>query len=125
MRRHRHRWWHKWFKKHRDNFFSYLRFDDMIGATLTVAVGDNTHFAVTTNLNLDSSVATGVSVSYASDNTAVVTVDASTGQIGPVAAGTANVTETSVRGAFTHTDSGAVTVTDPNAGDFTSALTFS
>lgn len=121
------RWVRNWLHRHRDDFFSYLEFDgayDMSGATLNLTVGETGHKVVVTNLNLDGSTAVGVSVSYSSDNPSACDV-AGDGTLVANGAGVANITETSTRGAFTHSDVGVVTVTDENAGDFTTALTFS
>ena len=93
----------------------------MSGATITFAVGEQGHTAVATNTNLDGTPATDAVASFSSDNPSVCTVDASSGALEGLTAGTANITETSVRGAFTHTDSGVAAIT---GGDFNTALTF-
>lgn len=92
---------------------------------LTVVIGSapGTYSAHLACANLDGSAATGVAVVYSSDNTAVATVDPSSGALTLVAAGTVNLTGTGTRGAFAHSDSSALTVTqDANTGDFTVAL---
>ena len=97
--------------------------------SLDITLGDtNTHTAVLVCTNtLDGSPATGVSITYASNNTDVATVDASTGVITVVGVGSCSITGTGTRGAFTHMDSGEVFVAlpDPNAGDFAVSLSLS
>jgi len=94
---------------------------------LTVLVDDTgTHTAVLSCTNLDGTPATGVSISYSSDNPAVATIDASSGVLTLVGVGTANVSGTGVRNAFTHADTGLLTVvSDANTGDFTATLSLS
>jgi hypothetical protein len=106
---------------HKDDFTVKLEFD-MSGATLSIAVGDNTHSAVLTTANSDGSPASGITIGYTSDTPAVCAVDATSGALTPVAAGTATITGTGTRGAFTHSDTGVVTVTDVNDGDFAVSL---
>jgi hypothetical protein len=95
-----------------------------MSASLTVLVDDTgTHAAVLTVTNLDNTPATGVSIKYSGDNDAVATVDPSSGVLTLVAVGTANISGTGVRGAFTHSDTGLLTVVaDVNTGDFTATL---
>ncbi len=95
-----------------------------MSASLTVLVDDTaTHTAVLTVTNLDNTPATGVSIKYSGDNDAVATVDPASGVLTLVAVGTANISGTGVRGAFTHSDTGLLTVVaDVNTGDFTATL---
>lgn len=106
----------------RHDFITRLEFD-MSGATITLVIGDTSHFAVATNLNLDGSTAKISSV-FSSDTPSVCEVDPATGALNPVAVGTAIITETATRGAFTHSDNGVVTVVAPPSDDFTTTLTF-
>ena len=94
-------------------------------STLTITIGDTTsHSAVLAVTNLDGSPATGATIVYSSDNPTIISVDPNTGLLGsPASAGVANITGTATRGAFAHSDTGAVTVTaNANTGDFTVAL---
>ena len=97
-----------------------------MSASLTLSLDDTgTHSAVLTCTNVqDGSIATGVAITYAGDNDAVATVAPDTGALRLVSAGVCNITGTGVRGAFTHSDTGVLTVTpgDPNNGDFAATL---
>lgn len=116
------RHYHKHHHHHKDDFFVKLEFDHM-SASLTIATGDNGHVASLAVTNVDGSPAQNVAISFASDAPNFCTVDPTSGALTPVAAGVANITGTGTRLAFTHEDTGAVTVTqDPNTGDFTVAL---
>jgi hypothetical protein len=89
---------------------------------LNVKLGDTgTHTAVYAVSNLDGTPAEGVAIAYASDNDAACTVDAASGALTLVAAGVATITGTGTRGAFTHSDSGTVTIAQSD--DFTGTLT--
>jgi uncharacterized protein YjdB len=91
-------------------------------ATLDVKLGDTgTHTAVYAVTNLDGTPAEGVTIGYASDNPTVCAVDPTSGALTLVAVGTANITGTGTRGAFTHSDSGTVTIAQSD--DFTGVLT--
>ena len=96
-----------------------------MSTSLTVLVDDaGNHTALLAVSNLDNTPASGVSITYSSDNPAVATVDPSTGALTLVAVGTANISGTGTRGAFTHSDTGLLTVVaDANTGDFTATLT--
>jgi uncharacterized protein YjdB len=88
---------------------------------LDVTLGDTgTHTAVLTCTNLDNTSAAGVTITYESSDPRIVSVDDTTGVLLLVAAGTCTITGTGTRGAFTHSDSGAVTVAQSD--DFTAAL---
>jgi len=97
-----------------------------MSASLTLSLDDTgAHSAVLTCVNTqDESPAQNVTITYAGDNDAVATVAPDTGLLRLVAVGTCNITGTGVRGAFTHSDTGVLTVTpgDPNAQDFTATL---
>jgi hypothetical protein len=97
-----------------------------MSASLTLSLDDTgAHSAVLTCTNTqDGSPAQNVTISYAGDNDAVATVAPDTGALRLVSVGTCNITGTGVRGAFTHSDTGVLTVTpgDPNAQDFTATL---
>lgn len=125
---HRWRWWHYHHKHHhhKNNFFAYLKVDNMSGS-ISVVFGDGlAHKAVLTCLNLDGSAAQNVAITYSSDNPSTCTVDAASGNLTLVGAGNANITGTGVRGTFSHSDSVSVTVTvDVNTGDFTVSLAVS
>jgi hypothetical protein len=93
-----------------------------MSASLTIDLNTDTggHVASLVALNLDGSPATGVTVSFSSDNPQSCDVDSATGAltVGTVV-GVANITGTGSRGKFSHSDSGAVTVTqDVNSGEF-------
>ena len=89
---------------------------------LDVTLGDGgTHLAVLNVSNLDGTPAAGVAVSYASDNPSVCAVDSSTGALTLVAVGVANITGSGTRGAFSHSDTGTVTIAQSD--DFTGVLT--
>ena len=92
---------------------------------LTVLVDDTgTHTATLVCLNLDGSPAAGVDIHYATDNPNVATIDPTSGVLTLVGIGTTTVTGSGSRGAFSHSDSGALNVTaDAATGDFTAALT--
>lgn len=110
---------------HKDDFVGFLTFDRSIDVSnLTVVVDDTgVHTATYTVLNLDGSPATGVTIGYSSDTTAVATVDPSSGVLKLVGIGAANITGNGTRGAFLHSDTGVLTVVaDANTGDFTGTL---
>ncbi len=95
-------------------------------STLTIVLGDNSHTAVLNCLNLDSSPATGVSITYASGNDGICTVNSTTGALSPVAEGAVNITGTGQRGSFIHSASGTVfVVANADSGDFTATLDLS
>jgi hypothetical protein len=100
------------------NFQRYKK----MSASLTIDLNTDTggHVASLVALNLDDSPATGVTVSFSSDNPQSCDVDSATGALTVgTAVGVANITGTGSRGKFSHSDSGAVTVTqDVNSGDF-------
>ena len=90
-------------------------------STLDITIGDTgTHTATLVCSNIDGTHAPDVTITYSSDNPAVCAVDAATGALTIASVGTCTITGTGVRGAFSHSDSGAVTVAQ---GDFTAALT--
>jgi hypothetical protein len=93
-----------------------------MSASLTIDLNTDTggHVASLVALNLDGSPATGVTVSFSSDNPSVCDVDATSGALTVgTTIGTANISGTGTRSRFVHSDSGAVTVTqDAQTGDF-------
>jgi hypothetical protein len=93
-----------------------------MSATLTIDLNTDTggHVASLVALNLDGSPATGVTVSFSSDNPSVCDVNATSGALTVgTTIGTANISGTGTRSKFVHSDSGAVTVTqDAQTGDF-------
>jgi hypothetical protein len=97
-----------------------------MSASLTLSLDDTgTHSAVLTCVNTqDGSPATGVTITYAGDNDAVATIAPDSGALRLVGVGTVNLTGSGVRGAFSHSDTGVLTVTagDPNKGDFSATL---
>jgi uncharacterized protein YjdB len=122
-------WWHHKRHHHRDkDFVSFLELDKeytVSGSNLSITLGDGLgHAATLACLNLDGTTATGVTVTYSSDTPAVCTVDPNTGVLGPLTAGgPVTITGTGVRGGFTHSDTGIVTViANDSTGDFTAAL---
>lgn len=89
---------------------------------LDVIIGDTgQHQAVYAVQNLDGTPAAGVAISYASDNPSVCAVDSSTGALTLVAVGSCTITGQGTRGAFTHSDTGTVTIAQSD--DFTGTLT--
>ena len=95
-----------------------------MSGSITLTIGDtNTHTATLTCVNLDGTPATNVAITYASDTPTVCDIDASTGVLTLVSLGTATLSGTGVRGAFTHSYSVTVTVAaDDVTGDFTASL---
>ena len=97
-----------------------------MSASLTLSLDDTgAHSAVLTCVNTqDGSTATGVTITYAGDNDAVATIAPDSGALRLVGVGTVNLTGSGVRGAFSHSDTGVLTVTagDPNKGDFSATL---
>ncbi len=95
-------------------------------ASLTLSLDDTgTHSAVLACVNTqDGSTATGVTITYAGDNDVVATVAPDTGALRLVGVGTVNITGSGTRGAFSHSDSGVLTVTpgDANKGEFSVSL---
>jgi hypothetical protein len=91
-------------------------------STLDVKLGDTSeHKAVYAVSNLDGTPAEGVTIGYASDNPTVCAVDPTSGALTLVAVGSCTITGTGTRGAFTHSDSGTVTIAQSD--DFTGVLT--
>ena len=77
-------------------------------ATATIATGDKkTLTGSATNVE-------SPSYSYASDDTSVATVNASTGQVTAVSAGTAHITVTATKGSWSDTASATITVEAPS-----------
>jgi hypothetical protein len=96
-----------------------------MSGSLSIVMGDNSHKAVLNCLNLDGTPASGVGVSYDSDNSGVCAVQQITGVLTPQGVGTCTITGTGTRGSFSHTDSAIVTVTSDDSGDFTVSLVLS
>jgi hypothetical protein len=104
------------------DYFNWLKEPNLMSASLNIDLNTDTggHVASLVALNPDESPATGVTVSFSSDNPQSCDVDSATGAltVGTVV-GVANITGTGSRGKFSHSDSGAVTVTqDAATGDF-------
>jgi hypothetical protein len=106
---------------HKDDFTVQLEFDKM-SASLSIVVGDNTHAASLVVVNLDGTPAQGVAITFASDTPSVCGVDPASGALTPLAVGTANISGTGTRSTFVHSDTGVVTVTANDQGDFAATL---
>lgn len=112
------RWWY------RNEFVVYLEIDHMPAALIIDASVPGDHSVVLTPLNLDSTPAIDVLVSYSSSNESVVLVNSDTGVLTPTGNGECVVTGTGFRGVFTHDDAAVVTVQKFGA-DFTVSISAS
>jgi len=93
-----------------------------MGNTVTIKVGGGGTSSVAT-IDLQTGVPVAATLSFASDNPGVCTVDPVNGTFTAVAVGSANISVSASANGFTHSDSASVTVAQTDTGDFSVTLT--